>query len=228
MLHSPSFNITSALALYDRLNELPAPWFAASRMKLPCIAFQLLPFSQSYRTRLGRLYRADSVAFGMVEIKTRHDLSRMKSLYLVHPWLDTLLEREDKSNAIMVEDIVPPLSPNTDDEEISDKEINNDDELFDDDDEFFDASDDISSLIEPVLLSQSPPMMVPMDIEACARRLVARLRQPFGALLLTLTSTGGHAVDYKRVAADSLITVQFRENVSLADILDSVRTLDVL
>lgn len=71
-------------------------------------------------------------------------------------------------------------------------------------------------------------MMVPMDIEACARRLVARLRQPFGALLLTLTSTGGRAVDYKRVAADSLITVQVRENVSLADILDSVRTLDVL
>ena len=230
MLHSPSFDITSALALYDRLSELPAPWFAASRMKLPCIAFQLLHFSQSYRTRLGRLYRADSVAFGMVEIRTRHDLSRMKSLYLVHPWLNTLLEREDKSNVIMVEDIVPPLSPNTDDEEISDKEIDNDDELFDDDDddEFFDASDDISSLIEPVLLSQSPPMMVPMDKETCARRLVARLRQPFGALLLTLTSTGGRAVDYKRVAADSLITVQFRENVSLADILDSVRTLDVL
>jgi hypothetical protein len=70
--------------------------------------------------------------------------------------------------------------------------------------------------------------MVPMDRETRARRLVARLRQPFGALLLTLASTGRRAVDYRRVAADSLITVQFQENVSLADILDNVRTLDVL
>jgi tetratricopeptide (TPR) repeat protein len=42
--HSSSFDLDVALRLYDRLNELPAPWFAASRMKLPCIAFQLPPF----------------------------------------------------------------------------------------------------------------------------------------------------------------------------------------
>jgi hypothetical protein len=36
------------------------------------------------------------------------------------------------------------------------------------------------------------------------------------------------AVDYRRVAADSMVTVQFQENVSLADLLDNVRTLDVL
>ena len=70
--------------------------------------------------------------------------------------------------------------------------------------------------------------MLPMDKEVRARRLVAHLRQPFGALLLTLASTGGRAVDYKRVATDSSITVQFQENVSLVDILDNVRTLDVL
>ena len=70
--------------------------------------------------------------------------------------------------------------------------------------------------------------MVPMDKETRARRLVARLRQPFGALLVTVTSTGRRAVDYKRVAADTMITVQFQENVSLADLLDNVGTLDVL
>ena len=32
----------------------------------------------------------------MVEIKTRHDLSQMKSLYLIHPSLDAILEREAK------------------------------------------------------------------------------------------------------------------------------------
>ena len=67
-----------------------------------------------------------------------------------------------------------------------------------------------------------------MDAEMRARRLVAHLRQPFGALLVTLASTGRRAVDYKQVAADSMITVQFQENVSLADLLDNVRTIDVL
>ena len=67
-----------------------------------------------------------------------------------------------------------------------------------------------------------------MDRETQARRLVARLRQPFGALLLTLASTGRRVVDYRRVAADSSITVQIQENVPLSDILDNVCTLDVL
>ena len=61
-----------------------------------------------------------------------------------------------------------------------------------------------------------------------ARRLVARLKQPFGALLVKLASAGQRAVDYNRVAADSMITVRFQENVSLADVLDNVRTIDVL
>ncbi|KAF8555785.1 hypothetical protein OG21DRAFT_1460469 [Imleria badia] len=217
--HSSSFDLDVALRLYDRLNELPAPWFAASRMKLPCISFQLPPLSP-YRTGSGRVYRADTVAFGMVEIKTRHDLTQMKSLYLIHPWLDTLLEGEDKGNVIIAEDVMPPPSPNTDDEEIPDKEIDNDQE-------FFDANDDSSSLAEPEPLSEPPSAhMAPIDREMCTRRLIAHLRQPFSALLLA--STGGRAVDYKRVATDSLITVRFQENVSLTDFLYSVRTFDVL
>ena len=95
---SSPFDLDVALRLYDRLDELPAPWFAVSRMKLPCIAFKLPSFSRS-----GRVYRADTLAFGTLEIKTRHDLSRMKSLYLVHPWLETLLEREDTQSGAFVE-----------------------------------------------------------------------------------------------------------------------------
>jgi hypothetical protein len=182
-------------------------------MKLPCIAFQLPPLSP-YRTRSGRIYRADTVAFGTVEIKTRQDLSRMKSLYLVHPWLDTILEREEmQSGAFIEDDATPPHSPNTDDEEVSDEEID----------------DDSLSVPEPESpLHPAPVRTVPLDRETRARRLVARLRQPFGALLLTLASTGRRVVDYRRVAADSLITVQIQENVSLPDILDNVCTLDVL
>ncbi|KAF8126321.1 hypothetical protein EV363DRAFT_1348328, partial [Boletus edulis] len=76
-------------------------------MKLPCIAFKL-PALSPYRTRTGRLYRADTAAFGTVEITTRRDLSRMKTLYLVHPWLYALLEQEDIYSSAFVEDDATP------------------------------------------------------------------------------------------------------------------------
>ncbi|KAF8555027.1 hypothetical protein OG21DRAFT_963376 [Imleria badia] len=221
MSHASSSDLDVAMRLYDRLNELPAPWFAASRMKLPCIAFQLPSFA-SYQTRSGYVYRTETVAFGTVEIKTRHDLSRMKSLYLVHPWLDTLLDREGMQSGAFVEDDETPLpSPSTDDEEIFDTDS--------DDEEFFDAYEDVSSLAKPEPPSQPAPVhTVPLVRETRARRLAVRLRQPFGALLLTLSATGRRAVDYKRVVTDGLIAVRFQENVSLSDLLDNVRTLDVL
>ncbi|KAF8423147.1 hypothetical protein L210DRAFT_3570785 [Boletus edulis BED1] len=194
-LPTPSFDLDTALRLYDRLNELPTPRFAESRMTLPCIAFQLPPLS-AFRTGSGRVYYVDTHAFGRVEIRTRHNLSRANSLHLIHPWLDTLLEHE---NSAFVED----------DEETSGEGIHDE------------GSDENSSSLPPIRI-------VPMDRETGARRLAARLRQPFGALLLTLEPMGRRAIDYKRVAADSLITVQFQENISLADILDHVRVLDVL
>ncbi|KAF8127262.1 hypothetical protein EV363DRAFT_491491 [Boletus edulis] len=220
-LRTPSFDLSVALRLYDCLNNLPTPRFAESRMSLPCIAFQLPRFSSSPRTRSGRVYRADTIAFGMVEIRTRYDLSRMRSLYLIHPWLDNLVEHGDMHGGAFTEnDVLPPPSPNTDDEDISGDELDN--EEIDDND---------SSLSEPELPAiPTPAQRASVDRETRARQLVARLRQPFGALLLTVASTGRRdgAVDYKRVAADGLITVQLQESVSLADILDNVRVLDVL
>ncbi|KAF8127259.1 hypothetical protein EV363DRAFT_1173013 [Boletus edulis] len=117
-----------------------------------------------------------------------------------------------------VEDDVAPSPPNADDEESFDNQIDGG------------GLNDISSLLPgPELRPHPVPIrMAPMDRQTQARRLVSRLRQPFGALLLTMSSMGGRAVDYKRVAADSLIIVQLQENVSLADILDNVRVLDVL
>jgi hypothetical protein len=218
MLRTSALDLDLALKLYDRLNGLPAPWFAASRMKLPCIAFKLPPLSPyPYRTRSGRVYRADTLPFGMVEIKTRQDPSRLNSLYLVLPWLDTLLDREDmQSGACVEDDIAEPSSPGAEDEDISDEEI---------------EDESSSSLADSEPESPSPPAPMdtaPMDKETQALRLIARLRQPFGALLLTLASTRRRAVVYRRVAADSIITVQMREDVSLTDLLDNVRILDVL
>ncbi|KAF8125499.1 hypothetical protein EV363DRAFT_1299220 [Boletus edulis] len=207
--HIPSFDLDVALTLYDRLNELLTPRFAESRMTLPCIAFKLPSFSV-YRTSSGRVYRTDTTAFGMVEVRTRHDLSRMRSLYLVQPWLDTLLEHEDTHGGAFVEDgVVLQPSGNSDDEDISDEEVD------------YEEIDDDSS--PP---PRSPPLPDPVEIELVdretgARRLAARLRQPFGALLLQQAQTGRRAMEYRRVASDCLITVRFQDDVSLADILDN-------
>lgn len=56
-----------------------------------------------------------------------------------------------------------------------------------------------------------------------ALRLVARLRQEFGALLFAPLSR----VDYRRVATDSSIMVRVCEETSLADLMDSIRTIEV-
>ena len=212
-LRTTKLDLDLALRLYDRLNELPAPWFAASRMKLPCIAFKLPPLSRS-RTVSGHVYRAEMPVFGMVEIKTKQDLSRLDSLYLVHPWLDTLLGREGMESGISVEDdVAEPSPPNQEDENVSDDDI----------------QDDASSLPEPKSPSHSTAMdTAPVDRETRALQLVARLRQPFGALLFTLASTRRRAVEYKRLAADSMIAVQIQDTVPLTDVLDNVRILDVL
>ncbi|KAF8129810.1 hypothetical protein EV363DRAFT_1417516 [Boletus edulis] len=212
-LRPPSFDLDIALRLYDRLNELPTPRFAESRMTLPCIAFQLPPFL-AHRTALGRVYRTNTIPFGVLEIRTKHDLSRMKSLYLVHPWLDTLLQHTIMHSTGFIEDVVPA----SDDGGISDDEIDNEEV----DDSV--SLDELPSLPSPVEIIS----MDREDRETRARRLVARLRQPFGALLFTPASTDRRAIDYRRVAADSMITVRLQDNVSLAHILKNVRILDVL
>ena len=219
-LHPPSFDLDVALGLYDRLNDLSTPRFAESRMTLPCVAFRLPAFTAHRRG-----YRADTAPFGTLEIRTRYNLSRLKSLYLVHPWLDALLDHEDAED-----NEIPLPSPYTDDDEISDDESDNDgDEDEDEKGETDDEDDYASAFSEPESPSLAVPAhMAPVDRETAARRLAVRLRQPFGALLLTPKVEDRRIVGYQRVAADALITVRFGEDVSLSDILDNVRTLDVL
>ena len=63
-----------------------------------------------------------------------------------------------------------------------------------------------------------------LDLTTQALRLIAHLYQPFGALLFEQVSR----TEYKRVAADSLIMVQFRKEVSLTDLMSNIRTIEVL
>ena len=62
-----------------------------------------------------------------------------------------------------------------------------------------------------------------LDRTTRALRLIARLRQPFGALLL---ETVAHA-RYRRVAADCLIMAQVREEASLTALIDGITTVDI-
>ena len=182
-------------------------------MKLPCVAFELPRLSPT-QTDSGLNYRTERPVFGTVDIKTRQDLSRLDSLCFVHPWLDALLGREDVQSGVAVEDdTVHPSSLSVDDEDES-NEVGVDARL---------CPGPNSSHPRPALIETAP-----MGKEMRALRLVARLRQPFGALLFTLASTHRRAVEYRRVAADNVITVQIQENVSLTDVLDNVQILDVL
>lgn len=172
-LYSTFPDVSLVLRLYDRLNELPAPSVAASRLRLPGIVFHFTEFvhvsGPDPVTNL-HVYHVPTATFGQIEIKTAENLSGsgrgIKDLYLVHPWIRPLLDQEF------------------------------------------------------LILGGAATL----DRTTRALRFVARLRQPFGALLFEPLSR----VEYKRVATDSLIVVRIREEVSLADLMDNIRTIEVV
>ena len=77
--------------------------------------------------------------------------------------------------------------------------------------------------IRPILDQEFSHGAAALDRTTQALRFVARLRQPFGALLFEALSR----VEYKRVAADSLIIVRVREEAALTDLIDNIRTIEV-
>ncbi|KAF8548434.1 hypothetical protein OG21DRAFT_1516295 [Imleria badia] len=77
----------------------------------------------------------------------------------------------------------------------------------------------ISPLLDADFSSGAPLF----DHATRALRLVVRLKQPFGALLLAPLAR----VQYRRVATDSLIMVRVREETSLTELMDSIRRIDM-
>jgi len=77
----------------------------------------------------------------------------------------------------------------------------------------------ISPLIDEDFTGSTPQC----DLATRAMRLVVRLRQPFGGLLLASESR----MHYKRVATDSFIKVQVRAETPLVELMKSIRTVDV-
>ena len=165
-LRSSLPDLSLAVKMYKDLNDLPLPSLAANRLRLPGIVFRLAELAYTSGpdpvTNL-RAYHATTCTFGDIEIKTADDLTEMKDLYLVHPWIRPLLDQE-----------------------------------------FLDGA-------------------ATLDKTTQALRFAARLRQPFGALLFQPLSR----VEYKRVAADSLIMVQIREEIPLTDLIDNIYPIEV-
>lgn len=165
-LNSSLPDLSVTVKLYDHLNKLPSPSFTASRLSLPGIVFSITEINATAWSGSGtklRIYCATTSLLGEVEIKTTDDLSRMKGLLLVHPWISPLLDQEFSRGAA--------------------------------------ALDDTSQ----------------------ALRHLARLRQPFGALLLEPLSRAR----YRRVAADCLIIVQVRSEASLTELMGGIRSVDI-
>ena len=154
------------MILHGRLNDLPSPSIAASRLRLPGISFRLTQLVHTADrdpvTNL-HVYHAMTSVFGDVEIKTKDNLTGMKDLCLVHPWIRPLLDQE-----------------------------------------FLDGAAVLGKTTQ-------------------ALRFVARLMQPFGALLFKPLSR----VEHRRVVADSLIIAQVREEASLTELMDGIRMIDI-
>ena len=205
-LRASSLEPTLVMNLYNRLHALPVPSFAERRLKLPCLTFNIHPESVTWHES-GFVIRTVTDTLGIVDITTKEDVSQLDSLILVHPWIDYLLDKQ----------------PIEDESSISKSSL---------------RSRSNNTLLPPATEKATPPSPVRPVVRALtypppatslqthALELVARLRQPFGALLFTPIRRNTH--EYRRVAADSLIIVQIQENIPLNFLMENTRTLDVL
>ncbi|KAG1787199.1 uncharacterized protein HD556DRAFT_1530619 [Suillus plorans] len=193
---------------YTRLQNASAPRFAAQRLHLPCIAFNVT----EVRRRMGSptpeshlTYEVKADGLHDLLITTGETLVKFwparpieQRFFLVRPWDRSLLELPDFTEFPEPSDYgddtegeedygTPPSSP----------------------------SDDWSS--------GSPVKQGISDLESRALRLLVRLGQPFGAFLLAQQRSG----EYKRIATDHDIIGQVQDVVSVGDLMD-IRTIEIL
>ncbi|KIO06447.1 hypothetical protein M404DRAFT_482981 [Pisolithus tinctorius Marx 270] len=166
-----------ALSIYNQINPLPPARFQSRRLHLPCIVFSVRSLRiQELREGNEKLYRAMVLGLGKVEFTTADDLPLRESQRFVfaHPWIHHIRRR---SNGVSLG---------------SDSES----------DTSFDSDWDGDIRPDEVVLSHtvSAPRV---DDYTRALQMIARLGQPFNALLLLQQPNG----EYKRVAAENEIVV---------------------
>ena len=232
---------SSIMRLYDRLQDLLVVLFVGQRMKLPCLNFKVGHLLAS-RSNTRYVFRAQTSLLGVVEITAEEDLSQLGSLFLVHPWIDFLLDCQPVGSvAGSAVETIPEEEP--DDQSSTVGELSS-----------FPGTSNITptalqtqatglvallgrpfgvqiptfrQLGDAVSL-RPPSSLSPMEVQMQALQVIARLRQPFGALLLTPHFRNVAA--YRRVATENVITVWVEEIMPtiLDKLVKSARTLDVL
>ena len=111
-LRSSLPDLSLAVQLYTRLNNLPLSSVAASRLRLPCIVFHLtdlVPSSEPDPVTNLRTYRTMSSAFEEIEIKTADILTETTDLCLVHPWIHPLLDQEFAAGVAALDEVTRAL-----------------------------------------------------------------------------------------------------------------------
>ncbi|OAX36550.1 hypothetical protein K503DRAFT_801939, partial [Rhizopogon vinicolor AM-OR11-026] len=179
-------DVELASKLYQTLNALSAPQFAARRLRLHCIAFAVTEIRRRHdkdqESRSTFTIKADGLHDLCVNTDDEPILSRarpaVQSFLLVRPWHRSLLDLPDFTNfhnlsdTESVEYLSPPVSPSYDFPSRSHRQIG----------------------------------LADFHSQSRALRLIVRLGQPFSAFLLA-QQWGG---EYMRIASDQNITASKR------------------
>ncbi|KAI6041650.1 hypothetical protein EDC04DRAFT_3089035 [Pisolithus marmoratus] len=171
-----------ALSIYDQINSLPPARFATRRLHLPCIIFPVKRLSIPEPPRGDeKLYRARVLGLGTVDFMTADDLPlhETQKVVFVHPWI-----RHIRGPSIGV---------------AWGGDLESDSDSDSDSDLYFDAASDEVAPPSPLQAVPTPQV----DDHSRALEMIARLGQPFSALLLVQRPNG----EYNRVAAENEIVV---------------------
>ncbi|KAI6045486.1 hypothetical protein EDC04DRAFT_2598785 [Pisolithus marmoratus] len=163
-----------ALRIYKRINSLPAPRFVVRRLHLPCIVFPVRGLSiQGLHKSIEKLYLAEIPGLGNVEFITADDLPLHKRQKFVFAHPWISYIRGPSSGPAWADD------PESDTD--------------------FDSGSDSDAGSDGVVLLHAPQV----GRHAKALQMLARLGQPFNALLLVQQPNR----EYRRVAAENEIII---------------------
>ncbi|KAG1732866.1 uncharacterized protein EDB91DRAFT_1348948 [Suillus paluster] len=192
---SAPLNAADALTLYAQLDKLNPPRFANRRLQLPCIVFPVTALRRRRGQDRDTCFTYDVKAVGLDDLViTTEDKLRPG------PRTFGLIRPWDRH------DLGLPV-------------------FADDAESLDDWSDPEPESPSEESLGGNPGEDDPVDSETSERalRLLVRLGQPFGALLLVQQQGG----EYKRIASDNDIIARVQDITSIGDMMD-VRTLEIL
>ncbi|KAG1726863.1 uncharacterized protein EDB91DRAFT_1350428 [Suillus paluster] len=194
--------------LYDQLDNMNAPRFAACRLHLPCIAFRVTEVIRNIGRAQETHFTYGVKADGLHDLllTTKETLNQftparppLQTFLLVYPWDRHLLELPDFAE----------LPDSGDDTQSEDSNY---------------LSPPESPLDESPGGSPVEQEMGVSDSHSRALRLIVRLGQPFSALMLARQRGG----EYKRIVSDHDIVAQVKDVASTIHDMMDVRIVEIL